>query len=175
MTGAKPDELIRTPMQWSDGANAGFTVGEPWEPINQGYENSNVEGQSADPASLVSHYRQLIHLRNEHVALRRGGLVTLQSSCKPVTGYLRHAPAGDVREADNVLVLLNFSSRVQKDCRFSLPESELAAGLYTVQDVITGATLADLTVDAEGGFSDFAALDAIQAQHGVILQLSQVQ
>ncbi|MFN2167931.1 MAG: alpha-amylase family glycosyl hydrolase, partial [Anaerolineae bacterium] len=66
MRGSKPDEYIRTPMLWSADANAGFTTGQPWIRVNPGFQKANVASQSADPGSLLSHYRRLIHLRNEH-------------------------------------------------------------------------------------------------------------
>jgi len=51
MTGDKPDENIRTPMQWSDKAGAGFTSGNPWAAVNTGFEVNNVERQRAEPDS----------------------------------------------------------------------------------------------------------------------------
>lgn len=50
MTGNKPDELIRTPMQWSAAANAGFTSGRPWQPVNRGFEQLNVATQTPPTA-----------------------------------------------------------------------------------------------------------------------------
>ncbi len=69
MTGQKPDQRIRTPMQWTAAENAGFTAGFPWEPVNADYETVNVEAQAADPDSLLNHYRRLIRLRSEQPAL----------------------------------------------------------------------------------------------------------
>jgi len=42
MTGEKPDEMIRTPMQWSGEAKAGFTTGRTWELVNRDYQEKNV-------------------------------------------------------------------------------------------------------------------------------------
>ena len=70
-----PEELIkryinvtsrdnaRTPMQWSDEENAGFTTGTPWIKVNENYKWINVKNQMDDPDSLFNHYRQLIELR----------------------------------------------------------------------------------------------------------------
>lgn len=70
-----PDELIkryinvtsrdnaRTPMQWNDEENAGFTTGTPWIKVNQNYQYINVKNQVEDPDSILQHYRQLIELR----------------------------------------------------------------------------------------------------------------
>ncbi len=171
MTGAKPDELIRTPMQWEAGPQAGFTTGRPWEPVNRGYETVNVAAQAADPAALLSHYRRLIHLRNDHLTLRRGDLVAVQSSCRAVYGYLRQAPATDAAPAESILVLLNFSAKAQQNCRFSLPASALAPGAHATRDLLIGERLGDLEADQQGGFAAFAPGGAFAPRQGYVLWL----
>ena len=53
----------RTPVQWNDSANAGFTSGNPWLPLNPNYKKINVASQENDPDSLLSFYKELIALR----------------------------------------------------------------------------------------------------------------
>lgn len=53
----------RTPVQWNDSANAGFTSGDPWLPLNPNYKEINVASQENDPDSLLSFYKELIALR----------------------------------------------------------------------------------------------------------------
>ena len=53
----------RTPVQWNDSANAGFTSGNPWLPLNPNYKEINVASQENDPNSLLSFYKELIALR----------------------------------------------------------------------------------------------------------------
>lgn len=53
----------RTPMQWNDSENAGFTTGKPWLCVNQNYEKINVEEQSKDADSVLNFYKRLINLR----------------------------------------------------------------------------------------------------------------
>ena len=53
----------RTPMQWSDGANAGFTTGTPWLKVNPNYTAINAAAQLSDPDSVWSFYKKLIALR----------------------------------------------------------------------------------------------------------------
>ena len=60
MLGEKPDEHIRTPMQWDASANAGFTSGTPWEAVNPDPSDVNVESELADPSSLLNRYRTLL-------------------------------------------------------------------------------------------------------------------
>lgn len=92
MTGAKPDEKIRTPMQWTPADNAGFSRHEPWQPINKDYQEVNVQAQSSDPDSLLHTYRRLIVLRNAHPALRRGELVPVpDTGNRAVHAFMRQA------------------------------------------------------------------------------------
>ena len=53
----------RTPMQWTDGENAGFTTGTPWLKVNSNYTDINVKNQEADEHSVLNYYRKLIALR----------------------------------------------------------------------------------------------------------------
>lgn len=53
----------RTPVQWSDGPNAGFTTGEPWLSVNPNYREINVAEQEGRPDSVLNHYRRLTALR----------------------------------------------------------------------------------------------------------------
>ena len=72
--GCTPDEALkvvsrfsrdnaRTPMQWTDGENAGFTTGKPWLRVNENYKKINAESQINDPDSVRSFYKKLIALR----------------------------------------------------------------------------------------------------------------
>jgi len=72
MLGQKPDENIRLPMQWSSEPNAGFTTGTPWRTPNSNFADFNVEEMQDDENSLYSHYRDLIHFRNDTPALQTG-------------------------------------------------------------------------------------------------------
>ena len=55
----------RTPMQWSDGKNAGFTTGTPWLRVNPNYTAINVEKEAQDPDSVLNFYKKLIALRKD--------------------------------------------------------------------------------------------------------------
>lgn len=106
MTGQKPDERIRTPMQWTDDAGTvGFTVGQPWQAPNTAAEAAiaNVEIQDGDPASMLNEYRRLIGLRNRHEALRRGAYIEINTRPAQVFAFLRQT------ENETLLVLMNLS------------------------------------------------------------------
>lgn len=91
MTGGKPDEHIRTPMQWTpDPRRAGFTTATPWQAINpDAADGISVEAQHQDPGSLLSHYRALVHLRARDAALRSGDVSIVAVDAGRVLVYAR--------------------------------------------------------------------------------------
>jgi glycosidase len=103
MPGTKPDENIRKPMLWTDGEHAGFSTAKPWNAPARVRPGINVKAEAADPDSLLSHYRRLIRLRNDHVALRRGGYQAVRLENKNIYAFLRR------HEQQTLLVLHNFS------------------------------------------------------------------
>ncbi|MEO5884674.1 MAG: alpha-amylase family glycosyl hydrolase [Candidatus Limnocylindrales bacterium] len=123
LRGRKPDEKIRTPMPWTgDGPGYGFTTGEPWEPMAEDVATTNVAAQTADPASLLSHYRTLIALRTAHPALGvRGSQTPVEASVKGVYAVLRNDPVG----GESILIVSNLTDKVVTDVRVSLAEGPL--------------------------------------------------
>ena len=55
----------RTPVQWDDGANAGFTTGKPWLKVNPNYKQINVQAQVNDEDSVLAFYKKLTRLRKK--------------------------------------------------------------------------------------------------------------
>ncbi len=98
----------RSPMQWNADVNAGFTKGTPWLKLNPGFSNRNVEEQEADPHSLLSFYKSLLHLRRAHPALQRGMFIPLHHNPQRILAYMR-------QDTDQtILVALNFARRRSK-------------------------------------------------------------
>ncbi len=98
----------RSPMQWDDSANAGFTNGKPWLKVHGNHVTRNVRAQLKDPASLLNFYRSLLKIRKETPALQRGSFMAITFEPRRVMGYLRQY--GD----QTVLVALNFGKRKVK-------------------------------------------------------------
>jgi alpha-glucosidase len=95
----------RTPMQWDDSKNAGFSSADkPWLPVPPSAREVNVEAESKDPGSLLNYYKKLIGLRKTNTALRDGKYVVVNSDDPNVLSFVRRA-AGD-----SVLVALNMSA-----------------------------------------------------------------
>ena len=109
---ARSRDNARTPMQWSDDHAAGFTDGEPWLAVDEGYERVNAASARADPDSVWAYYRDLIELRREHEALVSGAFERVESVPADVFAYLRTC------ERDRLLVLANLGAdhrRVELD------------------------------------------------------------
>ncbi|HEY8520678.1 MAG TPA: alpha-amylase family glycosyl hydrolase [Gammaproteobacteria bacterium] len=80
----------RTPMQWDDSPNAGFTSGTPWLPVGADYVAHNVRTQREDPGSLLALYRRLIALRRQEPALI-GGAFERMPCDPPLLAFRRRA------------------------------------------------------------------------------------
>jgi len=167
MTGNKPDENLRTPMQWSAEANSGFTSGTPWQPLNHDYEEINVAIQSKDPASLLNHYRLLIHLRNEHPALRGGEVLPLSSSCRQLYPVLR------VEEDDILLILANLSRTAQEGCTLSIEESPLT-GEYQLEAIMGDDQFPPIQFDENGILEDHLIFEILEQWEQFIFKLTKM-
>jgi glycosidase len=165
MTGKKPDERLRTPMQWSDEQGAGFTSGVPWYPINIDYHTRNVDAQLEDEDSLLNHYRRLIRLRSTYSVLRTGELLSLRSDSLHVYAYIRHG------EDEDILAIHNLSKEAQTDYALTLRASVLQPGTYRVRDLQDEAEVASLVVGDKGGFSGYAPFPSLEAHQTYILLL----
>lgn len=97
----------RTPMQWSDATNAGFTSGAPWIGVNKNHKRINVAMQKQDADSVLSFYKKMISLRAGSDVLKHGTF-TLICATKHLFIYER------TFEGHTCRVLLNFSKRPQK-------------------------------------------------------------
>ena len=103
----------RTPMQWTDGENAGFTAGTPWISVNSNCRHINAESQVGDPDSIFSHYRALIRLRKEYAVISRGDFAPLDQADPAVLAYRRRW------KGDTLYCINNF---YPKPCRWTCPE-----------------------------------------------------
>ncbi len=111
---AKSRDNARTPMQWNDSDNAGFTTGTPWIGLNPNYSEINVEAALGDPDSVFYTYQRLIALRRELPVVTYGIYDLLLPDHEQIYAFTR--TLGDER----LLVLLNFSPDT---ARCKLPES----------------------------------------------------
>ena len=103
----------RTPMQWSDDENAGFTDGEPWLKVNPNYDAINVEQARADPDSVWHYYRDLGDLRADRDLLVYGTFDLLAPDDEQVFAYTR------TLADERALVVLNVSAQA---ATFAVPD-----------------------------------------------------
>jgi glycosidase len=165
MTGQKPDERLRTPMQWSGEEGAGFTTGLPWYPINGDYRTRNVAVQLEEEGSLLNHYKRLIRLRSTYGALRTGDLIPLSSDGLRVYAYIRHG------EKEDILVIHNLSAEPQDDYALTSRASALAPGSYRAHDLLDRTKGAKLEIGDKGDFDDYVPFPVLEAHqtHVVLL------
>jgi alpha-glucosidase len=102
----------RTPMQWSDAPNAGFSDHEPWLPVEEDYELHNVQTELQNPTSTLSLYRALLKIYHEHLALSRGTYRSIETAHPDVFAYERSV------DNETIMTLMNFS---EKSITFSSP------------------------------------------------------
>ena len=93
----------RTPMQWDNSQNAGFTKGEPWLPLMENYEELNVEKQWDKKGSILDLHRRLLEIRTKEPALHVGSYIPVNSEGN-ILAFRREY------EQDAFLVLLNLAN-----------------------------------------------------------------
>ena len=111
----------RTPMQWNDTPNAGFTTGIPWNPIPVTYQTYNVADELKDPNSILNWYKALLALRHKDPALLEGEYIALNQDDPNVLSYLRKT------KNEAILVAINMSDNQQK-VSFDLTKEGVALG-----------------------------------------------
>ena len=164
LRGRKQDERIRTPLPWSaEAPGADFTTGTPWQPFAENAAEANVEAQQRDPESLLSHYRTLIGLRNEHEALRTGELVPVDAGGRGVYAYLRATPE------EAVLVLLNLRPDPVTDYALSLADGPLCGS--PAVDVLLGPDgVSEPPLTPGGGFAAWRPLPELPARSTLLVR-----
>ena len=99
---AKGRDNARTPMQWDDTENAGFTDGTPWIRVNDNYKEINAKAQINDPDSIFSCYKKLIQLRKEYSVLVDGDFDLLLENDENIFAYQRK------NDKQTMVVVCNF-------------------------------------------------------------------
>ncbi len=114
----------RTPMQWDETPNAGFTTGIPWNAIPVTYKTYNVADELKDPNSILNWYKGLLALRHTNEALLNGDYIALNQSDPSVLSYLRKY------NDKAVLVVINMSAKPQT-AKFDLSQQGFTSGTAT--------------------------------------------
>lgn len=102
---AKGRDNARTPMQWDDTENAGFTTGTPWLGVNPNYTEINARSQLHDENSVFHYYKKLIQLRKENSIFVEGDFTLLLPEDENIFAYVREY------EGRKLLVAANFTDK----------------------------------------------------------------
>ena len=135
----------RTPMQWDESANAGFSTAAPWLPVPPTYKTHNVADESKDPNSVLSLYKNVLKLRHTSKALLDGSYQALNESDPDVLSYLR------TYNDDVVLVALNMSGSPKK-VNFELKHNGFSLAKTLVATGKSSAKGDDVSLEPYGVF-----------------------
>ena len=115
----------RTPFQWNDSENAGFTAGQPWLAVNPNYTELNAQAQENDPNSVLNYFRKLIKFRKENHELIYGKSEFYDLENESVFAYTREL------EGRKLLILLNFKeTEATADVPYDLANAKVLFGNY---------------------------------------------
>ncbi|HSU14579.1 alpha-amylase family glycosyl hydrolase [Longimicrobium sp.] len=168
MSGDKPDERLRTPMQWTGAPGAGFTTAKPWEALQPDSATANVAAEERDPRSLLNLYRGLIHGRAANPALAAGRLIPVTASHDAVAAYLRR----DGGRA--VLVVANLGKTPVSGATLAAAAGALQPGRYLPTDLLTHASATPLTVGRAGAVSGYVPFGTLVPGEVHVLDLTRV-
>ncbi len=124
-------DSARTPVQWDDSENAGFTEGKPWFHVNENYREINVAQQESDNDSILNFYRRAIALRKELPSVRSGVYTEHFKGSSKLYCYSRRT------KDEKILVLCSFSDKPQKlrfPSSFNPKNAELVLNNYSEPD-----------------------------------------
>ena len=98
----------RTPMQWDDTNNAGFSSETPWLPVHENHTTVNVANQQNDHNSVLNHFRKMVALRKDNLLLVYGEYEIIQEEHPTIYAYSR------TLDDEQMKILLNFSESTSK-------------------------------------------------------------
>ncbi len=148
MMKTKSRDNARTPMQWSDVPNAGFTTGKPWLGINRNYKQINAKSEKLDPESILQFYQKMIRFRKKSKAMRfgefrelyrRGSVYAFERVYSPVDQRstdvfdsakgIENALVGEGDQEEKLIIVVNLSCKRKNNpykgkCLFSSYERD---------------------------------------------------
>ena len=114
----KSRDNARTPVQWDDSPQAGFTTGTPWIAVNPNYKEINAKAETADPDSVFHYYKKLIALRKEHPIMVYGKYELFLPDSEELFVYTR------TLEQEKLLVVCSFCDH---ETNFTIPDEFVGA------------------------------------------------
>ena len=132
----KSRDNARTPFQWDDSENAGFSTGTPWIMVNPNYKEINAKDQLEREDSVFHYYQKLIRLRKEQEVIVYGTYDLLLPDSKEIYAYTR------MLGEEKLLVVCNF---YEPEVSFELPE-EFAGGTCLISNYPEVSLKAEMTL-----------------------------
>ena len=166
MRGSKPDENIRTPMQWNTNIYAGFSTSTPWQSMNSNYPSYNVATMSVDTNSLLNHYKKLISIRNSNDAMKTGTYQNILTGDSSVYAFTRQS--GNQK----ILVMVNTSSRSMSNIAINASLTGLSDGNYSLFDLMNKRNKEPMVLSSS--FADGLSLNPYQCKVMLIESASKV-
>lgn len=127
----KGRDNARTPMQWNDSQNAGFTSGQSWLKVNPNYKEINAESQLKDENSIFNYYKKLIKIRKSNPVVVYGKYELMLEENKEIFAYTR------TLENEMLLVICNFTGNETEfvlERKFEFKSKELLISNYNVNE-----------------------------------------
>lgn len=127
----KGRDNARTPMQWDDSQNAGFTSGQPWLKVNPNYKEINAESQLKDENSIFNYYKKLIKIRKSNPVVVYGKYNLILEENKEIFAYTR------TLENEMLLVICNFTGNETEfvlERKLEFKSKELLISNYNVNE-----------------------------------------
>ena len=129
-------DSARTPMQWTDGPNAGFTTGKPWFYVNPNYSYINAETEDRDPLSILNFYKRCLALRKRSKTLLWGTYREYFRGSSRIYMYERKYEDKDRGCEERILVICSFSTQ---ELRYPAPRGyNMAKGKLILDNYISG-------------------------------------
>jgi alpha-amylase len=166
LEGVGQDPLKRRPMQWNAETNGGFSTHSPWESIGPDAQKYNVISEKNDSNSILTHYQNLIHLRNQHAALRAGEILFVGSGNQGLYAIMR------ITKSEAVMVLVNLTGAPINNYTLSLTKSDFPGGTYQLLPILGNGDFGNLVVSATGSISDYQPAITVPAYGTTILLLT---
>ncbi len=138
----KSRDNARTPMQWDDSPQAGFTTGTPWIAVNPNYTEINAKAETADPDSVFHYYKKLIALRKEYPVVVYGKYEALMEDSEELFVYTR------TLEDEKLLVVCSFCDH---ETKFTMP-AEFAGAACLIANVENEYDKAGMTLNPYEAF-----------------------
>ena len=180
MLGDKPDEKLRTPMQWTAEKSGSFSDAKAWQPPQADFRRINVKKQEGESGSLLNLYRRLIHARNDSPTLRRGATQVIDSQAPGVLTIVRRGvktkdAQGLEKSGPTIIGVFNLSDKEVvvpsvTSKGLQIPASAKASILASTMESPLPSTT-DLRLDAEGNLWGWAPVSRLPARSGVWIEV----